>query len=98
MQCSNLEHAQLTSISRRDRSLEDKAKYMSLLAKSYSAVNQRHKSCHTDTQCSTGNLCAALMDHGPDQLLKVGEVIVGALNYAPSSMVYMDTPMHLYVQ
>lgn len=38
------------------------------------------------------------MDHGPDQLLKVGEVIVGALNYAPSSMVYMDTPMHLYVQ
>lgn len=27
----------------------------------------------------------------PDKLLKVGQVIVGTLNYAPSSMVYMGT-------
>ena len=41
-------------------------------------------------------MCATLMDHGPllDQLLKVGQV--GALNYAPSSMVYMDTPTCTY--
>ena len=32
----------------------------------------------------------------PDKPLKVGQVIVGALNYAPSSMVYMGTLTCMY--